>query len=90
VVHAKSIMAGLGHKARLGVLEVKNCVVGNWETSHVHVVHLVDKWLVEGLAAEDGKDAEPVLGHDVEDVLVKRIADYFCVASVSLSSVNEQ
>ena len=56
----------------------------------MHVVHLVDKWLVEGLAAEYGKDAEPVLGHDVEDVLVKRIADHFCVASVSLSSVNEQ
>jgi len=82
-------MVRLCHKASLGVLKVKNCVVGDWKTSHVHIVHLIYKRLVEGLTAENREYAEPVLSHYVQDVFVKRIADHFCVASVSLSAVNE-
>ena len=81
-------MLGLSHKAGLSVLKVEDCIIGDWQTRHMHVVHLVDKWLVKGLSAKDGKETEPVLGHYVENVLVKRITYYFSVASVGLTSVN--
>jgi hypothetical protein len=27
-------------------LKVEDCIIGDWQARHVHVVHLVDKWLV--------------------------------------------
>jgi hypothetical protein len=46
MVYAETVVLGLSHKAGLSVLKVEDCIIGDWQTRHVHVVHLVNKWLV--------------------------------------------
>lgn len=53
VVLTEAVVAWLGHETSFGKLEVKDRIVEAWQSRHVHVVHLVDEWLVKGLSAED-------------------------------------
>lgn len=56
----------------------------------MHVVHLINERLIEGLATEDRGEAKPVLGHDIQNVFVKAVTDNFSIPAVSFTSMNEK
>ena len=89
VVKTEFVVLGMPHEGFFSVLKVKNGVVNDWDTGHVHVVHLVDERLVEGLATEDRGKAEPILGHYIQDVFVKAVADDFSIPAVSFTAMDE-
>lgn len=85
VVQTKFVILWVLHEGCLRVLKVENRVIDDWQTRHVHVVHLVNEWLIKRLATEYRGKAKPVLSHYIQNVFVKAVAHNFSIPPVSFA-----
>lgn len=73
--NANSIQQWVLHEFLLLELKVNDAPGKDGSTSEEHIVELIDPRLVESLPTEDGEKAEIVLHDNIEEVLVKIVAD---------------
>ena len=83
-------MFGLTQEGLLGEFFVKNGEPHDRERCKDGVVALVDEGLVESLPAEGRSEAEPILRHHEQDVLVEHVDGQSGVSAVSLASMVEK
>ena len=83
-------MFGLIQEGLLGEFFVKNGEPHYRERCESDVVALVDESLVKSLATEGRSEAEPILRHHEQDVLVEHVDGESGVSAVSLASMVEK